>query len=43
MAVSIAGRVLSKEIGDQEHRRLLDVAIRELPAASTANGHGGPA
>jgi F-type H+-transporting ATPase subunit b len=41
MAVSVAGRVLSKELSDGEHRRLLDVAIRELPAAPGSNGHGG--
>ena len=31
MAVSVAGRVLSKELTDAEHRRLLDAAIDELP------------
>ena len=41
MAVSVAGKVLSKELNDTEHRRLLDAAIKELPAATTANGHGG--
>jgi len=43
MAVSVAGRVLSKELTDTEHRRLLDVAIQELPAAPGSNGHGGKA
>jgi F-type H+-transporting ATPase subunit b len=43
MAVSVAGRVLSKELTEGEHRRLLDVAIRELPEASTSNGQGGRA
>jgi F-type H+-transporting ATPase subunit b len=42
MAVSVAGRVLSKQLNDDEHRRLLDAAIQELPATST-NGHGGNA
>jgi F-type H+-transporting ATPase subunit b len=41
MAVAIAGKVLTKELNETEHRRLLDVAINELPAASTSNGHGG--
>ncbi|MFI5459612.1 MAG: F0F1 ATP synthase subunit B [Isosphaerales bacterium] len=40
MAVSVAGRVLAKELSDTEHRRLLDVAIQELPAAPGSNGHG---
>jgi F-type H+-transporting ATPase subunit b len=38
MAVSIAGRVLSKELSEADHRHLLESAIKELPAA---NGHGG--
>jgi F-type H+-transporting ATPase subunit b len=41
MAVSVAGKVLSKELNDAEHRRLLDAAIKELPVAAAANGHGG--
>jgi F-type H+-transporting ATPase subunit b len=41
MAVSVAGKVLSKELNDSEHRRLLDTAIKELPAAATANGQRG--
>jgi F-type H+-transporting ATPase subunit b len=41
MAVSVAGKVLSKELNEVDHRRLLDAAIKELPAATTANGHGG--
>jgi len=40
MAVSVAGRVLSKELSDADHRRLLDAAIQELPAAPGANGQG---
>ena len=39
-AVPVAGRVLSTELTPDDHRRLLDAAIRELPAAG-ANGHGG--
>lgn len=39
-AVSVAGRVLATELTPADHRRLLDAAIRELPAAG-ANGHGG--
>jgi F-type H+-transporting ATPase subunit b len=41
MAVGVAGRVLSKQLTDAEHRHLLDAAIKELPAKTTANGHGG--
>ena len=43
MAVSVAGRVLSKELTETDHRRLLDAAIGELPAAPGSNGHGGKA
>ena len=31
VAVSVAGRVLSKQLGEDDHRRLLDAAILELP------------
>jgi F-type H+-transporting ATPase subunit b len=41
MAVTVAGKVLSKQLNESEHRRLLDAAIAELPAAPPANGHGG--
>jgi F-type H+-transporting ATPase subunit b len=42
VAVSVAGRVLSKELDENEHRRLLDQAIKELPSfAGSTNGHGG--
>jgi F-type H+-transporting ATPase subunit b len=42
MAVAVAGKVLTKELNETEHRRLLDAAINELPVAATAaNGHGG--
>ncbi len=42
LAVSVAGRVLSKQLDDNDHRRLIDLAIKELPAAPpTSNGHGG--
>jgi F-type H+-transporting ATPase subunit b len=40
MAVSVAGRVLAKQLSTDDHRRLLDAAIQELPAQAT-NGHGG--
>jgi len=40
MAVSVAGRVLSKQLSTDDHRRLLDAAIQELPATAN-NGHGG--
>jgi F-type H+-transporting ATPase subunit b len=37
LAVAVAGRVLAKSVGGDEHRRLIEVAINELP--STPNGH----
>jgi F-type H+-transporting ATPase subunit b len=43
MAVSVAGRVLSKELTEADHRRLIAAAVSELPAAPGANGHGGKA
>lgn len=39
LAVSVAGKVLSKELSVDDHRRLVDAAVGELP--SSANGHGG--
>jgi F-type H+-transporting ATPase subunit b len=39
LAVSVAGRVLSRSLGDDDRRRLVETAMAELPAA--ANGHGG--
>ena len=42
LAVSVAGSVLSKQLDEDDHRRLLDLAIKELPAAPVStNGHGG--
>jgi F-type H+-transporting ATPase subunit b len=42
MAVSVAGKVLTKQLNEEDHRRLLDLAIKELPAApASSNGHGG--
>jgi F-type H+-transporting ATPase subunit b len=38
LAVSVAGKVLSKEMSHDDHRRLVDSAMGELPSA---NGHGG--
>ena len=32
LAVSVAGRVLTKELNESDHRRLLEVALGELPA-----------
>jgi F-type H+-transporting ATPase subunit b len=43
MAVTVAGKVLSREIGPDEQRRLAEVAMSELPAKPEANGHGGGA
>jgi F-type H+-transporting ATPase subunit b len=43
VAVSVAGRVLARDLSADEHRRLLDLAIKELPASPvSSNGHGGP-
>jgi F-type H+-transporting ATPase subunit b len=39
LAVGIAGKVLDRELGPDDHRRLIDQAMAELPAA--ANGHRG--
>ena len=41
LAVSVAGRVLSKELGEADHRRLVEVALNELPA-DAGNGRKGP-
>ncbi len=38
LAVTVAGRVLSKQLNEDEQRRLLDYAIQELPAAPNAQG-----
>lgn len=38
LAVSVAGKILSKEMNHDDHRRLVDSAMGEL---STTNGHGG--
>jgi F-type H+-transporting ATPase subunit b len=42
LAVTVAGRVLAKDLGPEEHRRLVSVAINQLPSPP-ANGHGSPA
>ncbi len=39
LAVSVAGRVLAKELGESDHRRLVEVALNELPA--DGDGRGG--
>jgi F-type H+-transporting ATPase subunit b len=41
LAVSAAGRVLAKQLSSDDHRRLIEAARNELPAAP--NGHGGHA
>jgi F-type H+-transporting ATPase subunit b len=41
LAVSVAGRVLSRELGPDDHRRLVSAALSELPPAP-AHGHGSP-
>jgi F-type H+-transporting ATPase subunit b len=40
LAVAVAGRVLGRDLGPDEHRRLIETAMNELPA-SPANGQGG--
>lgn len=40
LAVSVAGKVLSKEMSPDDHRRMVETAMGELPSANT-NGHGG--
>lgn len=42
MAVSVAGKVLARDIGPDEHRRLIETAMNELPASpAAANGTRG--
>jgi F-type H+-transporting ATPase subunit b len=41
LAVSVAGKVLSRELGPDDQRRLVDAATSELP--TSPNGHGGHA
>lgn len=42
LAVSVAGKVLTRELSAEEHHRLIARAIEELPAAPAGtNGHGG--
>jgi F-type H+-transporting ATPase subunit b len=40
LAVSIAGKVLGRSLGPDDHRRLVELALGELPASP--NGHGSP-
>jgi F-type H+-transporting ATPase subunit b len=40
LAVLVAGRVLSRELNQDDHRRLVASAMGELPASPTANGAG---
>ncbi len=42
LAVSVAGKVLSRELSHDDQRRLVEVATHELPASPAGtNGHGG--
>ncbi|HEV3120323.1 MAG TPA: F0F1 ATP synthase subunit B [Isosphaeraceae bacterium] len=41
LAVSVAGRVLERELSPADHRRLVDQAVHDLPAQP--NGHGAKA
>ena len=38
LAVSVAGRVLEKELGEADHRRLVEAALQELPANGRERG-----
>ncbi len=38
LAVSVAGRVLGKELGDSDHRRLVEAALNELPSNGRERG-----
>ncbi len=40
LAVSVAGKVLSRELGPEEQRRMVDVAMNELPQQPTVGGQG---
>ena len=40
LAVSVAGRVLTRELNESDHRRLVEMAMGELPASPAANGSG---
>lgn len=42
LAVTVAGRVLARELDPQDHHRLVQVALNELPEQTPATtGHGG--
>ncbi|HEX8200591.1 MAG TPA: F0F1 ATP synthase subunit B [Isosphaeraceae bacterium] len=42
LAVSVAGRVLARDLGPEDHHRLVQVALHELPdRPAAANGQGG--
>ena len=38
MAVAVAGRVLDKELGESDHRRLVEAAMNELPSNGQKRG-----
>jgi F-type H+-transporting ATPase subunit b len=39
LAVSVAGKVLGKELGESDHRRLVEMAMGELPANGKQGSH----
>ena len=39
LAISVAGKVLSKEMSGDDHRRLVAAAMSELPSANGRGGH----
>ncbi len=40
LAVSVAGKVLAKDLSGDDHRRLVSTAMSELPVLSNGNGQG---
>ena len=43
LAATVAGRVLTREMNADDHRRLVETALSELPAAGANNSQGVPA
>lgn len=40
LAVSVAGRVLGRSLGEEDHRRLIDAAVAALPESPNGRGRG---
>lgn len=41
LAVSVAEKVLERDMSADEHRRLIDLATQQIPAPTASNGRGG--